>query len=117
MTLITPIETEDDAARLVLEAAEEHYQRTVIALQELIHDITQGRSARAKELKPVLRELGHAVQAAFDERSRVEKRLRTQSGVVHDYALDFDAARDEIGRRLACLRDAQGTGTVSGGAE
>ncbi len=44
----------------------------------------------------------------MDERTRVEKLRKQVAGVVHDYALDFDAARDEIGRRLARLREAGG---------
>ncbi|ALG90150.1 MAG: hypothetical protein SWN98_11920 [Pseudomonadota bacterium] len=115
MTLITPIGV--DAAQAVLEAAEQHYERTVQALNEIIEDVTAGRSARAKELKGALSDLGRAAQTAFDERSRVAKRIRSEAGVAHDYALDFASARDEIGRRLACLRDAAGTGCVPERAE
>jgi hypothetical protein len=46
----------------------------------------------------------------MDERARVEKLRKQIAGVVGDHALDFDAARTEIGRRLACLRDAGGGG-------
>jgi hypothetical protein len=50
-----------------------------------------------------------ALQMVMDERTRVEKLRKNVAGVVRDYAIDFDAARDEIGRRLACLREAGGS--------
>ena len=115
MTVISP--AGKGAAQAVLEAAEKHYQRTIQALNEIIEDVTTGRTARAKELKGALSDLGKAAQTAFDERSKVEKRLRAEEGAVNGYALDFDSARDKIGRRLACLRDAAGTGSVSGEPE
>ncbi|KCV83495.1 hypothetical protein ATO10_02005 [Actibacterium atlanticum] len=116
MTMISPIGGED-AAQAVLVAAEEHYQRAIDALNTLIKDVDAGQSARAKELKSALSELGKATQTAFDERAKVEKRIRNESGAVHDYALDFEQARAEIGRRLACLSTAAGTGSVSDGVE
>lgn len=61
----------------------------------------KGASAAAKDLRA-------AYHLVMDERTRVEKLRKQVAGVVHDYALDFDAARDEIGRRLARLREAGG---------
>ncbi|MGB8622387.1 MAG: hypothetical protein WCD16_06180 [Paracoccaceae bacterium] len=101
----------------MLEAAEQHFQRTIAALNEIIKDVSEGRSARAKELRTALGDLNRAAQTAFDERSRVEKRIKTDGGIADQYALDFDAARDEIGRRLDCLRAARGTGEIPGRVE
>lgn len=91
--------------------------RTVQVLNEIIDEVLVGQTARAKDLKGALSDLNKATQTAFDERSRVEKRFKSESGIVHDYALDFAAARDEIGRRLACLRGAAGAGGISQGGE
>ena len=55
-----------------------------------------------------VRDLKTAFQLVMDERTRVEKLRKQVAGVVGDLRLDFDAARDEIGRRLARLRDAGG---------
>ncbi|MCB2129017.1 MAG: hypothetical protein KDE03_08040 [Rhodobacteraceae bacterium] len=52
------------------------------------------------------RDLRQALLYVFEERSKIAKLDRQEAGVVYDYALDLDAARDEIGRRLARLRDA-----------
>lgn len=116
MTMITPIGG-DEAARAVLDAAEQHFARTIAALNDIIEEVNAGRTSRARELKAALGDLGKAAQTAFDERARVEKRIRTDAGIVSDYALDLDAARDEIRRRLARLRDSAGAGGFSEGAE
>ncbi|WP_141246528.1 hypothetical protein [Actibacterium ureilyticum] len=116
MTMISPLGGEL-AAQEVLAEAEEHYRRTIRALTEIIADVETGRSARARDLKGALSDLNKAAQTAFDERARVEKRIRADAGIINDYALDLDAARDEIRRRLACLRGAGGAGRVPGGAE
>jgi len=100
----------DEASRAVLEEAIEHYRRTIRALHTLIGEVEAGRSARARELRGALGDLGKAAQTAFDERARVEKRLRQEAGGPQGYALDFDSARAEIGRRLDRLRAAGGAG-------
>lgn len=117
MTLITTPTGGDPAAQAVLEEAEEHYRRTIRALHDIIQEVEAGQSARARDLRSALSDLGKAAQTAFDERVRVEKRLRSETGIVNDYALDLDGARAEIGRRLDRLRNARGAGEVPGGAE
>ncbi len=57
-----------------------------------------------------VRDLKVAFELVMQERARIEKLRKQVAGVVHDHALDLDAARAEIGRRLACLRDAGGGG-------
>lgn len=55
-----------------------------------------------------VRDLQAALAVLMDERVKID-RLRNQvAGVVGGRPLDLDAARDEIGRRLARLRDAGG---------
>ena len=63
-----------------------------------------------KAAAQAVKDLKAAFQMVMDERTRIEKLRKQIAGVVHDYAIDFDAARAEIGRRLACLRDAGGGG-------
>lgn len=108
--------TGDPAARALLEDAEQHYRRTIRALYEVIEEIEAGNTERARMLRGALSDLGKAAQTAFDERLRVEKRLNADSGAVSGQALDLDAARAEIGRRLDRLRAASGGAVVSGGA-
>ena len=61
------------------------------------------------ELKDAMRscrDLRQALLMVFEERAKVAKLDKLEAGIAYDYALDLDAARDEIGRRLARLRDA-----------
>jgi hypothetical protein len=66
---------------------------------------------RPETTGPALRAV-RDLQAAFgllmEERVRVDRLRREVAGVVGERSLDLDAARDEIGRRLARLRDAGG---------
>lgn len=89
----------------------------VLDVRRLMHDIAGELSAtldrlRAgdpgdpKEMAKQIRDMRTAFQLAIEERARVAKLRREDAGIVHDYALDFAQARDEICRRLACLRDA-----------
>lgn len=68
--------------------------------------VRRGAFGDVKSVMLALRDLRVAFQMVIDERDRVEKYRKEESGIVHHYALDFDAARDEIGRRLARLRAA-----------
>jgi hypothetical protein len=101
-------EEEGLLSALSLEATEELYRGAVEELTAALKDIRQGDLAEAKTARQAVRELRAALSTALEERNRVEKLRREAAGVVRDHALDFDAARIEIGRRLARLRDAGG---------
>lgn len=100
-----PASSDAAAGNLMLETIE-NYQDAARTLWAAIREIRLGRYDRAKEAGMAVRELRAAFQMAMDERARVEKLGRDTAGSVRDQALDLDAARAEIGRRLACLRDA-----------
>lgn len=89
----------------VLSEAMELYETAIGVFTETIRDVRQGQT---KEAASYVRELSKIVQSVLTERERLEKLRKSEGGVVHDFALDFDAARDEVGRRLARLRDAGG---------
>ena len=103
----------DGLPKDILTVAEQHLERSADDLNWVINQIKAGDTSRAKEVSGIVTMLGKALQSALDERVRVEKLRRQDAGIVADYALDFDAARDEIGRRLARLRAAGGGGGVS----
>ena len=108
MTEMTSIEQDGSPGRMIT-VTQEHLQRSVDDLNGIIKAIKAGDISRTKDVTAIITLLGKALQSALDERTRVEKLRKTEAGVVNDYALDFDAARDEIGRRLARLR-ATGSG-------
>ncbi|MCB1356169.1 MAG: hypothetical protein KDK53_06600 [Maritimibacter sp.] len=96
--------------------AEKNFNRVLRALDALADDL-HGRedSAVAKAAK-LAGEARSAIQTIFNERQRLAKLDDDTSGALRA-ELDLDAARAEIGRRLALLRERTGTEGLSGGAE
>ncbi|WP_265500830.1 permease [Paracoccus beibuensis] len=68
-------------------------------------EIDPAKLKKAMETAKTVRE---AVQLLMAERSKVDKLRKDIAGGVGGGSLDLDAARDEVGRRLACLRRAGG---------
>lgn len=62
--------------------------------------------ARLKKAVDAARTVRDAIQLLMVERNKVDKLRKEIAGGVAGGRLDLDAARDEIGRRLACLRRA-----------
>ena len=65
--------------------------------------------AELKKATQVARGVREAIHMMMTERDRVDKLRKDIAGGVGGGSLDLDAARDEIGRRLACLRRAGGS--------
>jgi UDP-2,3-diacylglucosamine pyrophosphatase LpxH len=93
----------------VLVATEDYLRETAETLVRAVQDLRANRTSDIKAAQQSVRDVRALFQMVMDERTRVEKLRKQVAGVVHGHALDFDGARDEIGRRLARLRDA-GTG-------
>lgn len=89
-------------------AAEELYDEITKEVRSAIRRIRAGE-ADMKGTAQAARDMRQALLAVLEERARVAKLHKQDAGIVHGgYALDLDAARTEVCRRLACLRDAGG---------
>lgn len=95
---------DEPAAHELFAQAQELFVEAAGELAELI------RRLRAQEWDGKgaagIKDVRAALQLVLEERNRIEKLRKEQAGAVRDIALDFDAARVEIGSRLARLRDA-----------
>ncbi|EEW24084.1 hypothetical protein [Rhodobacter ferrooxidans] len=100
----------DATPEVLLRATEELYREIAEELILAVRKVRAGETAEARTAMQAVKDLRAAFQMVMDERTRVDKLRKQVAGAVHDGALDFDAARVEIGRRLACLRDAAGGG-------
>ena len=112
MTLITP-NGEGEFSEGFLSTTQQSYRHAADALLELIKQVKAGELPAATDAQRVLRDANTLLILALKERERLEERRRKEAGVVRDYALDFGAARDEIGRRMARIRAARSSGHVS----
>lgn len=80
-----------------------------VAAEELVtavNSVKRGKLEEAKAAMTAVRDLRAAYFVVMDERGKVEKLRKQVAGAVGTGTLDLSAARDEIGRRLARLRDA-----------
>jgi hypothetical protein len=92
----------------LLAETESLYRNAAEELARALRDIRQGRHGEVKAAAQAVRDLRAAFQMVQDERTRVDKLRKQAAGLADGHDLDFDAARAEIGRRLARLRDAGG---------
>lgn len=93
----------------VVRLAERQLERAMIRMAQLIEDVEAGRFETMTEAKKTCDHLTGYVRLLMEERNKVDKLRKSAAGAAGGgSALDLDAARDEIGRRLALLRDAGG---------
>ena len=92
-----------------IDVAGEMFREVAEDLHRLRMALRQGGGAEdVKDTARLVRDLRAATQLVLEERNRVDKLRKDVAGDVGAGRLDLAAARDEIGRRLACLRRAGG---------
>ncbi|MFT4013200.1 MAG: permease [Paracoccus sp. (in: a-proteobacteria)] len=92
----------------VLDIAEGLFLSYAADLDLLRRKIEAGATEEVKESCKLVRTLRDAAHLVLEERNKVDKLRKDAAGQVGAGALDLVAARDEVGRRLACLRRAGG---------
>ncbi|MDH2327610.1 hypothetical protein [Falsirhodobacter xinxiangensis] len=90
----------------LLAETEELYREVAGELALARRKLGEGDLGEVGNAVKAVKDLRAALQMVMDERTRVEKLRKQVGGIVGGGALDLGAARDEIGRRLARLRDA-----------
>lgn len=95
----------------VLGSAERLYGMAVVELERTIDAINAGEFNEVKAAQTAIRELRATALTVLQERGKVDQLRKQIAGHIGaGGALDLDEARAEIGRRLACLRNAGGGG-------
>ncbi|QUS35147.1 hypothetical protein [Falsirhodobacter algicola] len=89
----------------LLAETERLYREVAEELAVATRRIGEGDMSEIANTVRAAKDLRAALHMVMDERTRLEK-LRRQAGEGGGTGIDLDAARDEIGRRLACLRAA-----------
>lgn len=108
--MTTEISQRDEPPADLLATANHIYTEAAEALGKAIREVAIPDAGDTKAVLLAVREMKQAFHTLMEERTKVEKLRKQLDGVVGNHALDLDAARDEIGRRLACLRDAGNSG-------
>lgn len=93
-----PVDLAEVTEGLLREAAEE--------LARALQKIKAGKLENVQATPALTRNVKDAFELVQVERGRFDKLRKQVAGTVGTRPLDFHAARDEIGRRLARLRDA-----------
>jgi hypothetical protein len=75
-------------------------------IARLVRKAKRGEFEEIRAIPGQVKQLREVFELVMVERGRVEKLRKQVAGIVGPGALDFQSARDEIGRRLARLRDA-----------
>ncbi|MDO5369866.1 permease [Paracoccus sp. (in: a-proteobacteria)] len=91
-----------------IDVAGEMFREVAEELHRLRIGLRGGSTEDVKDTARLVRDLRVATQLVLEERNRVDKLRKEVAGDVGAGRLDLAAARDEIGRRLACLRRAGG---------
>ncbi len=98
----------DETPRDLVAATEDMFREAAEEFYLALRKVRGGESGEVKAAMAAVKDLKAAFQLAMEERTRVDRLRKQVGGAEGGQCLDFDAARDEIGRRLACLRDAGG---------
>lgn len=105
-TLICPEAGASSSNELVSEA-QKNFARASRTLDKLLDQLEGEQFDEVSNTRALIRDLKEAIKPALAERERLESAARKEAGVGEaGYAIDFSAARLEIGRRLACLEAA-----------
>ncbi|MGH1367252.1 MAG: hypothetical protein ACRBCL_01450 [Maritimibacter sp.] len=101
------------AALDVVSMADRHFVRVLEALDTALDNLADGAAVATdvRAVRDLSVELRKATGIVFEERKRSGTAKDSNTGAGD---LDLDAARDEIGRRLDRIRNAQGEAGVSG---
>lgn len=69
-----------------------------------------GNVGQTKEVGQLLSDTRYWLRAARETEAEIEHVEKQRAGIVHDYGLDLETARSEVGCRLARLRRCCGEG-------
>jgi hypothetical protein len=90
----------------ILAKAEQLLATAENELLEAINSLKSGDAQAGQVIERSTQTMMRALGIIVTERANLEKLGRKIAGAVGTGTLDLHGARDEIGRRLACLRDA-----------
>jgi hypothetical protein len=101
----------------MLDGALEAFATARQVLRETLKRLKAEEPVESSEVPKHIRELNNALILAMGLEGKARDATGQRTGEIGAGQLDLDAARTEIGLRLACLRAAGGGGALPDGAE
>lgn len=89
--------------------AEVHFGQAIELFQATIERIRKGDDVSFTEADKASRALFNAAHTLLNYKVRIYDERKRQEGVVHNYALDLDGARNKVGRLLDRIRADRGS--------
>ncbi|MEM9318310.1 MAG: hypothetical protein AAGA70_04820 [Pseudomonadota bacterium] len=106
MTDLGLLEEDKARAEITIRRAMEAFDTTIEALQHAVSELkAEYRSGEAEVMRD-LKAMNAAFQFAVTTEAKAREAVAKQTPAMGVGSLDLDAAREEIGLRLACLRAA-----------
>ena len=103
----------DGDLRDMLALAKRQVETAIDALDQSAQRLQSCRSEAAADIRKDARLLNGAIQMLTSEKTKIENSIKELDGIEAGYALDLDAAREEIRYRLDRLRAARAAGELS----
>jgi hypothetical protein len=104
MTIKTP--QQGEAAEALLLDARQLYADINHAHKAGLKKLADSEDKEVRAFSTLAQLHWKSLQTVMERQNDLNRINREQAGIVHGYAVDLDAARSEVGRRLACLKDA-----------
>lgn len=101
------VSVEDGEPVDLADFTESLFRTYAVQIARILQKIERGDFDEVKLLPGQIKQLREVYQLVQEERGRVEKLRKLVAGYVGAGELDFQSARDEVGRRLARLRDGE----------
>lgn len=101
----------------MLDGALEAFETAREVLRDTLKRLKAEEPVESTEVPKHIREMNNALILAMGLEGKARDATGQRMGEIGAGQLDLDAARAEIGLRLACLRAAGGGGTVPDGVE
>jgi len=111
-------ETPDGGSRAeeILGRARRHHAEIGSVLEQALMRMKQGEEADMRAFSATIQAYWKSLQTVLEREIELEKRAFEQGERLRGGALDLEAARAEVGRRLACLKAARGDRGFSDGS-
>ena len=113
MSMITPDET-PSGLTVCITSLETQLRDMREDLAEIYEQIRAGEFDQLKNASKATTEIRQWLKIALEAEAQLATRNKRAKGIVNDYALDLEEARNQIGGRLARLRGRGDTESVSG---